>query len=88
MAGNLENAEIAVDALSIWKVYIMTINSLELIIPLAFFAATGDTLSFFLSSPTTPSDHTTPPALRRLRHRLNHHHRHPQALNPCDAPAL
>ncbi|KHN14526.1 Protein TRANSPARENT TESTA 12 [Glycine soja] len=37
MTGNLENAEIAVDALSIC----MTINSLELMIPLAFFAATG-----------------------------------------------
>ncbi|TKY69921.1 TRANSPARENT TESTA protein 12 [Spatholobus suberectus] len=37
MTGNLENAEIAVDALSIC----MTINSWELMIPLAFFAATG-----------------------------------------------
>ncbi|ESW30386.1 hypothetical protein PHAVU_002G149300 [Phaseolus vulgaris] len=37
MTGNLENAEIAVDALSIC----MTVNSLELMIPLAFFAATG-----------------------------------------------
>lgn len=37
MTGNLENAEIAVDALSIC----MTINSLELMIPFAFFAATG-----------------------------------------------
>ncbi|KAK7366853.1 hypothetical protein VNO80_08854 [Phaseolus coccineus] len=37
MTGNLENAEIAVDALSIC----MTVNSLEMMIPLAFFAATG-----------------------------------------------
>ncbi|XP_014519999.1 protein DETOXIFICATION 27 [Vigna radiata var. radiata] len=37
MTGNLENAEIAVDALSIC----MTINTLEMMIPLAFFAATG-----------------------------------------------
>ncbi|XP_030527562.1 protein DETOXIFICATION 27 [Rhodamnia argentea] len=37
MTGNLENAKIAVDALSIC----MTINGWELMIPLAFFAATG-----------------------------------------------
>ncbi|KAJ9170408.1 hypothetical protein P3X46_018518 [Hevea brasiliensis] len=37
MTGNLKNAEIAVDALSIC----MTINGWELMIPLAFFAATG-----------------------------------------------
>ncbi|CAL0311870.1 unnamed protein product [Lupinus luteus] len=37
MTGNLPNAEIAVDALSIC----MTINGLEMMIPLAFFAATG-----------------------------------------------
>ncbi|MED6152653.1 Protein DETOXIFICATION 27 [Stylosanthes scabra] len=37
MTGNLPNAEIAVDALSIC----MNINSLEMMIPLAFFAATG-----------------------------------------------
>ncbi|KAJ7953544.1 Protein DETOXIFICATION [Quillaja saponaria] len=37
MTGNLGNAQIAVDALSIC----MTINSWELMIPLAFFAATG-----------------------------------------------
>ncbi|XP_030463280.1 protein DETOXIFICATION 27 [Syzygium oleosum] len=37
MTGNLENAKIAVDALSIC----MTINAWELMIPLAFFAATG-----------------------------------------------
>ncbi|XP_028783900.1 protein DETOXIFICATION 27 [Neltuma alba] len=37
MTGNLQNAEIAVDALSIC----MTINGWELMIPLAFFAATG-----------------------------------------------
>ncbi|XP_014521167.1 protein DETOXIFICATION 27-like [Vigna radiata var. radiata] len=37
MTWNLENAEIAVDALSIC----MSINSLELMIPFAFFAATG-----------------------------------------------
>ncbi|XP_027359726.1 protein DETOXIFICATION 27 [Abrus precatorius] len=37
MTGNLQNAEIAVDALSIC----MTINGLEMMIPLAFFAATG-----------------------------------------------
>ncbi|KAK7407214.1 hypothetical protein VNO78_08937 [Psophocarpus tetragonolobus] len=37
MTGNLENAEIAVDALSIC----MTINTWELMIPLAFFAGTG-----------------------------------------------
>ncbi|XP_050207970.1 protein DETOXIFICATION 27-like [Mercurialis annua] len=37
MTGNLKNAEIAVDALSIC----MTINGWEMMIPLAFFAATG-----------------------------------------------
>ncbi|PNX77398.1 protein TRANPARENT TESTA 12-like [Trifolium pratense] len=37
MTGNLPNAEIAVDALSIC----MTINGMEMMIPLAFFAATG-----------------------------------------------
>ncbi|KAI9124958.1 hypothetical protein K1719_003574 [Acacia pycnantha] len=37
MTGNLENAKIAVDALSIC----MTINGWEMMIPLAFFAATG-----------------------------------------------
>ncbi|KAI5669794.1 hypothetical protein M9H77_19647 [Catharanthus roseus] len=37
MTGNLENAEIAVDALSIC----MNINGWELMIPLAFFAGTG-----------------------------------------------
>ncbi|KAI9111707.1 hypothetical protein K1719_017397 [Acacia pycnantha] len=37
MTGNLENAEIALDALSIC----MTINGWELMIPLAFFAAAG-----------------------------------------------
>ncbi|KAJ7953543.1 Protein DETOXIFICATION [Quillaja saponaria] len=37
MTGNLKNAEIAVDALSIC----MTINGWELMIPLAFFAAAG-----------------------------------------------
>ncbi|KAM1052898.1 hypothetical protein ACFX13_000476 [Malus domestica] len=37
MTGNLQNAEIAVDALSIC----MTINGWELMIPLAFFAGTG-----------------------------------------------
>ncbi|KAK8940641.1 Protein TRANSPARENT TESTA 12 [Platanthera zijinensis] len=37
LAGNLKNAEIAVDALSIC----MSINGWELMIPLAFFAATG-----------------------------------------------
>ncbi|XP_057448538.1 protein DETOXIFICATION 27-like [Lotus japonicus] len=37
MTGNLKNAEIAVDALSIC----MSINGLEMMIPLAFFAATG-----------------------------------------------
>ncbi|KAB1214515.1 Protein TRANSPARENT TESTA 12 [Morella rubra] len=37
MTGNLDNAEIALDALSIC----MTINGWELMIPLAFFAATG-----------------------------------------------
>ncbi|KAI6692128.1 hypothetical protein NL676_019838 [Syzygium grande] len=37
MTGNLEDAKIAVDALSIC----MTMNSWELMIPLAFFAATG-----------------------------------------------
>ncbi|XP_057972491.1 protein DETOXIFICATION 27-like [Malania oleifera] len=37
MTGNLENAKIALDALSIC----MTINSWEIMIPFAFFAATG-----------------------------------------------
>ncbi|XP_057448540.1 protein DETOXIFICATION 27-like [Lotus japonicus] len=37
MTGNLQNAEIAVDALSIC----MSINGLEMMIPLSFFAATG-----------------------------------------------
>ncbi|XP_022136372.1 protein DETOXIFICATION 27-like, partial [Momordica charantia] len=37
MAGNLENAKIAVDALSVC----MTINGWELMIPLAFFAGSG-----------------------------------------------
>ncbi|KAJ4714517.1 Protein DETOXIFICATION [Melia azedarach] len=37
MTGNLQNAEIAVDALSIC----MTINGWEMMIPLAFFAGTG-----------------------------------------------
>lgn len=37
MTGNLKNAEIAVDALSIC----MTINGWEMMIPLAFFAGTG-----------------------------------------------
>ncbi|KAL5079005.1 hypothetical protein RYX36_007426 [Vicia faba] len=37
MTGNLPNAEIAVDALSIC----MTVNGMEMMIPLAFFAATG-----------------------------------------------
>ncbi|XP_004289485.1 PREDICTED: protein TRANSPARENT TESTA 12-like [Fragaria vesca subsp. vesca] len=37
MTGNLQNAKIAVDALSIC----MTINGWEMMIPLAFFAATG-----------------------------------------------
>ncbi|KAL2336678.1 hypothetical protein Fmac_011124 [Flemingia macrophylla] len=45
-------------------------------------------LPLFLSSPARPSGHTVPPALRRVRHRLNHHHRHAQALNPCNALAL
>ncbi|CAI0422074.1 unnamed protein product [Linum tenue] len=38
MTGNLKNAEIAVDALSIC----MTINGWEMMIPFAFFAGTGD----------------------------------------------
>ncbi|KAK6923344.1 Multi antimicrobial extrusion protein [Dillenia turbinata] len=57
MTGNLKNAEIAVDALSIWydsfnylvilslslllSTLSMTINSWEMMIPLAFFAGTG-----------------------------------------------
>lgn len=37
VTGNLENSTIAVDALSVY----MSINGWEMIIPLAFFAATG-----------------------------------------------
>ncbi|CAL5365232.1 unnamed protein product [Camellia sinensis] len=42
MTGNLQNAEIAVDALSIC----MNINAWEMMIPLAFFAGIGETISF------------------------------------------
>ncbi|KAI9125401.1 hypothetical protein K1719_004017 [Acacia pycnantha] len=43
MTGNLDNAQVAIDALSIWQTlnWIMGINGWVMMIPLAFFAGTG-----------------------------------------------
>ncbi|CAN1288543.1 Protein DETOXIFICATION 27 [Linum perenne] len=46
MTGNLKNAEIAVDALSIC----MTINGWEMMIPLAFFAGIGDQIGWIFTN--------------------------------------